>query len=297
MAVGGPSCSMCPAFITPTRSAIASASSWSWVTKSVVIPTSSCTRRISSLNRERTLASKAESGSSRRSTFGSIASARARHSLLLPARKLDCVFVGVTRKTNQVEHLAGPLPAFGGVDVMQLHPELHVLHRCHVREQRVGLEHHADLALVGRDVGDVLTRDDDAPSVGLLQSGQQTKRCGLAAAGRSEEGDELAGRHREAEPIERGHARVTTREVLESNLDPRARCGLDASGHLVPPEKSRPNVCTSRSRVRRRPPRCPPTNDSATSRTNAKSRDATATAIETPALVRPSETISTWRFG
>src|SRR5712692_10385675 len=151
MAVGGPSCSICPAFITPTRSAIASASSWSWVTKRVVIPTSSCTRRISSLNRERTLASRAESGSSRRSTLGSIASARASHSLLLPARKLDCVFVGVTRKTNQVEHLAGPLPALRGVDVMQLHPELHVLHRCHVREERVRLEHRSEERRVGKE--------------------------------------------------------------------------------------------------------------------------------------------------
>src|SRR5260370_11465963 len=118
-----------------------------------------------------------------------------------------------------------------------------------------------------------------------------------SAARGSEEGDELAGSHREAESIKRGHARVTTREVLESNLDPRARCGLDASGHFVPPEKSRPNVCTSRSRVRRRPPRCPPTNDSATSRTNANSRDATAASIEVPALVRATETISTCRFG
>src|SRR4029077_8700285 len=217
--------------------------------------------------------------------------------LLLPARQLVCVLVHVRREPDQVEHLACPLPALGGPDLVQLHPEGHVLHCRHVREKRVRLEHHAYLALVGRHVRDVLTRDDDATSIGILESGQQAKRSGLAAARRSKESDKLAGRHREAEPVERGHARVTTTEVLEANLDAGARCGLDAGSHLVPPEKSRANVCTSRSRFRRRPPRCPPTKESATSSTNANSSDATATAIETAALVRASGTISTWRFG
>ena len=70
-------CSSRPADMTPTRSPSASASSWSWVTNSVVVPTAIWMRRISSRSCRRTLASSAESGSSRRSTFGSIASARA----------------------------------------------------------------------------------------------------------------------------------------------------------------------------------------------------------------------------
>ena len=74
---GGPICSRRPADMTPTRSPIARASSWSWVTNSVVMPTMIWMRRISSRSWRRTLASSAESGSSRRSTLGSIASARA----------------------------------------------------------------------------------------------------------------------------------------------------------------------------------------------------------------------------
>ena len=66
-----------PAFITPTRSAMASASSWSWVTNRVVVPTSSWTRRISSRSCTRTFASRADSGSSSSSTDGSTARARA----------------------------------------------------------------------------------------------------------------------------------------------------------------------------------------------------------------------------
>src|SRR5438132_1405082 len=63
--------------MTPTRSAMARASSWSWVTKSVVIPTSIWTRRISSRRRARTFASSADRGSSRSSTRGRMASALA----------------------------------------------------------------------------------------------------------------------------------------------------------------------------------------------------------------------------
>ena len=44
--MGGASCSSWPARITPTRSAMASASSWSCVTNRVVMPTSSWIRRI-----------------------------------------------------------------------------------------------------------------------------------------------------------------------------------------------------------------------------------------------------------
>ena len=67
---GAASCSSLPWFITPTRSATASASSWSWVTNNVVVPISSCNRRISSRSWTRTLASSAESGSSSSSTRG-----------------------------------------------------------------------------------------------------------------------------------------------------------------------------------------------------------------------------------
>ena len=61
----------------PTRSATDSASAWSWVTKTVVMPSSSWIRRISSRSCTRTWASSAESGSSSSSTWGATASARA----------------------------------------------------------------------------------------------------------------------------------------------------------------------------------------------------------------------------
>ena len=153
--------------MTPTRSEIASASSWSCVTNSVVVPTSSWIRRISSRSWTRTLASSAESGSSRSRTDGSMASARARATRCCcpPESWLAYRLANSARPTSS--SISRALRAtFRRVDTAQLESELHVLLRRHVREEAVGLEHHAHVALVGRDEGDVLVAHDTRPESG-----------------------------------------------------------------------------------------------------------------------------------
>ena len=53
------------------------------------------------------------------------------------------------------------------------------------------LEHHADGTAVGRHVGDVLAGDHDPPVVGAEQTGDHAQQRALAAAGRTEERDDL----------------------------------------------------------------------------------------------------------
>ena len=67
-----------PLFITTTLSATSIASSWSCVTNTVVVCASSCRRRSQMRNSVRTRASSAPNGSSRSSTRGFAARARAR---------------------------------------------------------------------------------------------------------------------------------------------------------------------------------------------------------------------------
>ena len=69
---------MRPWFITTMRSATSMASSWSWVTNTLVTCISSCSRRSQRRSSLRTLASSAPKGSSSSSTLGSTARARAR---------------------------------------------------------------------------------------------------------------------------------------------------------------------------------------------------------------------------
>ena len=74
---GVPSCAIRPPSMTASRFDISSASSWSWVTKTKVMPTSRCSAVSSARSECRSLASSAPSGSSRSSTDGSSTSARA----------------------------------------------------------------------------------------------------------------------------------------------------------------------------------------------------------------------------
>ena len=74
--VGVPACSITPSFITTMRSAMVSASSWSWVTMMVATPSRRCSAFTSRRSRALTFASRAESGSSN-SRPGEAAMARA----------------------------------------------------------------------------------------------------------------------------------------------------------------------------------------------------------------------------
>jgi len=61
-----------------------------------------------------------------------------------------------------------------------------------VREQGIVLEHHPDLALIGRDFIDALAVDLDLARVPHKKSGDQIEQCGLAATRWPEQGHQLA---------------------------------------------------------------------------------------------------------
>src|SRR5690606_29306019 len=69
----------------------------------------------------------------------------------------------------------------------------HVPEDVHVRIERVGLEYHRDAALRRRDVVDHAAVDLDRARRDGLEARDAAEQRGLAAAGRSDEDDELAG--------------------------------------------------------------------------------------------------------
>ena len=153
---------MRPWFITTTRSASSSASSWSWVTKTLVTCSSSCSRRSQRRSSLRTLASSAPNGSSSSSTRGSTASARASATRWRwPPESWRGIAVGEPVELHQLEQLVdasrGSRPR-GGRCAARPHAQAEgdVLEHGHVAEQRVVLEHEADLALAHVRVGGVL---------------------------------------------------------------------------------------------------------------------------------------------
>ncbi len=87
----------------------------------------------------------------------------------------------MTRSSISAFGHAGDLEAEGDV----------VVHG-HVREQRVGLEDHADIALVRLQRALVLAVDDERAAGRRFEAGDHAQDGRLAAARRSEEGDEFA---------------------------------------------------------------------------------------------------------
>ena len=73
----------------------------------------------------------------------------------------------------------------------QLQAERHVIVHAHVRVERVALEHHGDVAILGGDIVDDAVADEDAAVADLLKAGEQAQAGGFAAAGRADEDEEF----------------------------------------------------------------------------------------------------------
>jgi hypothetical protein len=65
----------------------------------------------------------------------------------------------------------------------QLQAEGHVVVHAHVRIERVVLEDHRDVAVLRRDVVDLLAVDEDGALADVFEAGDHPQRGGLAAAG------------------------------------------------------------------------------------------------------------------
>jgi hypothetical protein len=70
--------------------------------------------------------------------------------------------------------------------------ETHIVAHVHMRIERIVLEHHGDVAILGRDVIDDAVADRDLAAGDFLQPRDHAQESRLAAAGRTNEGDELA---------------------------------------------------------------------------------------------------------
>jgi len=74
---------------------------------------------------------------------------------------------------------------------LELQPERHVLVDVHVRVERVVLEHHGDVAVLGRHVVDHVAADRDVAAADLLEPGDHAQGRALAAARRPDQDDEF----------------------------------------------------------------------------------------------------------
>ncbi|MNQ45615.1 hypothetical protein D3C85_594000 [compost metagenome] len=84
------------------------------------------------------------------------------HALALATGQLVRLAPGELGHLHQLEHLVDARIDFSGWQPVLFKSEGDVLRNSHMREERIGLEHHVDRALVGGHVGDVDAIEEDA---------------------------------------------------------------------------------------------------------------------------------------
>ena len=118
--------------------------------------------------------------------------ARERDALLLAARELARQPLVVALERDEPEQLGAPAAPVRAPHAARAQRELDVVGHRHVAEQRVVLEHEADLALAGADVRHVAPVQHDAAVVDRRQARDRAQQRALAAAGRAEQHEQLA---------------------------------------------------------------------------------------------------------
>ncbi len=106
-----------------------------------------------------------------------------RHPLLLAARELGRLALGVAVHMDQLEQLHRLGSPLGRLDAAHLEAEGDIVDAIQMREQRVALEHHGGAALDRRQAVDHLVADHDVASAQLLMAGDHAQGGGLAATG------------------------------------------------------------------------------------------------------------------
>ena len=178
---------MRPSYMTATSSPRTNASSWSWVTKTVVIPRSDSSRWTSPRTCTRRAVSRLEKGSSSRMHRRLRGDGPGQGDpLLLAAGQRRGVAFAEPAHSDQGESLVDPGLALGFAG----QPVADVGRHREVGKQRPVLEDHADPAAFGRDehvaghLGDRGPADGDPAGVGPLEAGDDPQQGGLAAAAR-----------------------------------------------------------------------------------------------------------------
>ena len=113
------------------------------------------------------------------------------------------------------QHLVDARRDLGCRPLGDLEAEGDVLGHRHVGEERVGLEDHADIALVRPQARDIASVDADLAGGRLLEARHHAQGRGLAAARGPEEGDELPALDRDVEMLHPGLGAEDFPQVLD----------------------------------------------------------------------------------
>ena len=105
--------------------------------------------------------------------------------------------------------------AFRGGQIAHSKRDGNVLCRRQMRIERVGLEHHGDVAVGGMRAGYVAACKLDTSLIRVVETGENAQQCALAATRRPDEGDEFALRSFDGNAIEDAVASIGFADVAK----------------------------------------------------------------------------------
>ena len=140
-----------------------------------------------------------------------------RHALALAAGELGRVALGEAGEPDDPQQLVDArLDLVLGL-LADRQAEADVVAHRHVLERRVVLEDEADLALLRRDVGDVLAADHDVAGVGVLEAADDPQQRRLARAARPEQRGQRAVRDLQRHVVEGGEVAEPLRHAVDGD--------------------------------------------------------------------------------
>ncbi|MCY1415269.1 hypothetical protein D9M71_307450 [compost metagenome] len=156
------------------------------------------------------------------------------HALLLAAGQLRWAAMGELLQLHQLEHGLDFTLTFATALFANVQGEADVVAHRQVREQRVTLEHHANVALVWWHVHQRLAVDQDLPGAGRLEAGQHRQGGALARAAGAEEGQELTVLDVQRDVVHGGKIAVVLVQVAQADQGLALFCSVfDYGTHLV----------------------------------------------------------------
>ncbi len=157
-----------------------------------------------------------------------------RDALLLPTGHLPGLALLEPPQLDQAQRVVDPGLDLVLGDLLPAQPERDVLEHVQVREQRVGLEHGVDVALVRREVGDVAATQVDRPARRILEPADHPKRGRLPAPRGPEQAEELPLGDVEREIVDRDRVAERLRHPLEADVDLRhaTSCRTNGTGRV-----------------------------------------------------------------
>ena len=140
-----------------------------------------------------------------------------RHALPLAAREFARIAVQQIAELHLGRGIADRLIQFGLRDFPHLKRKADVLRHGLVRIERVGLEHHGDVAVFRQDVGDVPVADQYAARGCGFKAGEDAQRRRLAGARGAEQHQKFARLDLQVQFLQHAHGAKGFLDLVEGN--------------------------------------------------------------------------------